>query len=336
MAATASVAAFASASYASLACAGALVPVGASVGASCAGPAGRLRAVATRARSKSIVYMNRLLLEPAECTTRPDGQLVAELGPDDRRTLHVADVLRAADGSLLRAGVLDAGATDVAVARWIGHRASSKPSLELNMGPAARLLQPLDLAARPQVDLVLAMPRPLALGRLIPVIASMGVGTLWITGTLWIPGARRVDKSYFASHLLKVGNEAALRAALIEGLEQAGDTAVPRVIVRRNLKRLLSEELAAAGAQPCVKLVCHPQRENEPMALRLGELPPVPHGSRLLLAVGPEGGWDEPGELDTFGQHGFEQVTLGPRTLRTETATIALLALAHDRLQRRA
>lgn len=276
-------------------------------------------------RSGHIVCMNRLLLEPDECVTQPDGGLEATLASDDRRAQHVARVLRASDGDHLRAGVLDAGATDEARVRWVGGEgARGSSSLRLSLGPAERLLRPLELAARPRLDLLLAMPRPLQFGRLLPMIASMGVGTLWVTG------ARRVEKSYFSSHLLRKGNEAALRASLVEGLEQAGDTAVPRVLVARNLKRLLADELGGSGHAR--KLVCHPQREGEPRAPRLGDLPPLAPDDRLLLAVGPEGGWDEPAELDAFVQHGFEQATLGPRTLRTDTATVALLALAHDRL----
>ena len=54
---------------------------------------------------------------------------------------------------------------------------------------------------------------------------------------------------------------------------------------------------------------------------------------RILLAVGPESGWEEPRELDLFTKkHGFHQVTLGPRVLRSETAVPALLALCNDLL----
>jgi len=56
----------------------------------------------------------------------------------------------------------------------------------------------------------------------------------------------------------------------------------------------------------------------------------VPRGSRILLAVGPERGWDEPEELELLARHGFELATLGPRTLRTDVACISLLAVAHE------
>jgi RsmE family RNA methyltransferase len=45
--------------------------------------------------------------------------------------------------------------------------------------------------------------------------------------------------------------------------------------------------------------------------------------------VGPEGGWNE-FEMDLLEAHGFRPVGMGPRTLRTDTACIALLALAHN------
>ena len=50
-------------------------------------------------------------------------------------------------------------------------------------------------------------------------------------------------------------------------------------------------------------------------------------GDRICLLVGPEGGLSER-ECDDARAAGFEAVSLGPRTLRTETAAIAALAVA--------
>jgi RsmE family RNA methyltransferase len=55
--------------------------------------------------------------------------------------------------------------------------------------------------------------------------------------------------------------------------------------------------------------------------------------ARVLLAVGPEGGWNE-FELRLLEAHGFQPIGMGPRTLRTDTACLALLALVHDVLSR--
>lgn len=52
--------------------------------------------------------------------------------------------------------------------------------------------------------------------------------------------------------------------------------------------------------------------------------------TRLLLAVGPEGGWTQP-ELKLFVQQaGFAAVHVGERILRTDVAVPVLLGLAHD------
>ena len=48
----------------------------------------------------------------------------------------------------------------------------------------------------------------------------------------------------------------------------------------------------------------------------------------MLLAIGPEGGWNA-FELGLLAAHGFQPAGMGPRTLRTDTACVALLALAH-------
>ena len=50
--------------------------------------------------------------------------------------------------------------------------------------------------------------------------------------------------------------------------------------------------------------------------------------SRLLVAIGPEGGWNE-FERALLQAHGFDAVGMGSRTLRSDTACVALLTLAH-------
>jgi RsmE family RNA methyltransferase len=54
-------------------------------------------------------------------------------------------------------------------------------------------------------------------------------------------------------------------------------------------------------------------------------------GQRVLLAVGPERGWND-FELSLLEAHGFLRVGMGARTLRVDTACIALLAVVHDAL----
>lgn len=290
------------------------------------------RARSLRPRGASIVMLNRLLLEPDECTVDASGRLTATLPPGDPRTVHVRTQLKAVGGQAVRAGVVDAGATDEAVVRWVSPSGGADEDLRLELG-SPELLAATPAERRPRVDLVLAMPRPLQFARLLPMISSLGVDTLWVTGAL------KMDRSFFSSHLIRAGNEAKLREALREGLAQSGDTALPRVVVRRGLVRLLRDEFGVTDdepqQQPTVRLACHPDRgaaAGEPLAVsRLGDVS-LPPNARVVLAVGPERGWEEPDELELLKSHGFELVSLGPRTLRTDVAVVSTLAVVHDRL----
>jgi RsmE family RNA methyltransferase len=287
----------------------------------------------------SIVCLNRLLLEPSECSVG-GADLVAELPWDDLRTTHVREHLRVADGEVLRAGVLDGGRCE-AVVRWVDGRATDggpdRPSLRLELGSAAQALAP---AARPRVDLLLAMPRPPQFARLLPVISSLGVDTLWLTG------AARVERGYWSSHLLRSDREAELRAELVSGLAQAGTTALPRLRVERSLRKAADGAAAVpAGSLPPLRLLAHPRRADAPAVPMLldalaradaeqGRRRAGTGRRRVVIAVGPEGGWEEPRELELLAQAGFTQVTLGDAALRTDVAVVSLLAVINAWLAR--
>jgi len=185
---------------------------------------------------------------------------------------------------------------------------------------------------RPRVSLLLALPRPLALQRILPMVAQMGVERIILCN------AKKVPKDYFGSHLFR--KEGEIPRLLVEGLCQAGDCRLPEVTVVRRLKIFLEDDLERMFPEGgAARVIAHPARtrgsELDPVRMRdvrlaaggggKGEL-----GPRILLAVGPEGGWDEDYELDMFSRHGFELVTLGHRTLRTDVAVISLLSQAQD------
>ncbi|MGI5870299.1 MAG: 16S rRNA (uracil(1498)-N(3))-methyltransferase [Kiritimatiellia bacterium] len=232
--------------------------------------------------------LNRILLEPEEIR---DG--VATLR--DGRFAHIRNVLRAQPGDRLRAGVID-GARHEAELTSIDARSCA---LKL-----VREHPPLD---EPTVDLLLALPRPKRLRRLWPQLAAIGVRRLYLAN------AEKVDRGYWGSHLL---DPVEYRPLLLEGLAQAGDTRLPHVHLARRLKPLV-EDVLAPGYATGFKWIAHP-------GARRGQ-PPAATGVRLL-AVGPEGGWSAY-ELDMFEACGFETFSLGDRTLRTDTACIALLAV---------
>jgi RsmE family RNA methyltransferase len=156
--------------------------------------------------------------------------------------------------------------------------------------------------------------------RLWAQIAALGVGQVILTN------AERVERSYFDTHILTPG---CYRPLLIEGLQQARDTWLPDVSIHRQFKVLVEDELDrlfAAG----LRLVASPVAAS-PTGATIRQS----SGERVLIAIGPEGGWNE-FEMAFLAAHGFQAINMGPRTLRTDTACIALLALAHDSMPPRA
>ncbi len=52
----------------------------------------------------------------------------------------------------------------------------------------------------------------------------------------------------------------------------------------------------------------------------------IPKQSRFRIAIGPESGWANE-EVDYLKSHDFQAVSLGPRILRTETASVVAMSL---------
>ena len=99
---------------------------------------------------------------------------------------------------------------------------------------------------------------------------------------------------------------------------QAGTCELPVIETRRNFRRFIKEELDAIFPTKN-RIVAHPgNKDANSSSLDV-------KGDRLLLAVGPEGGWLEE-EVALLEEHGFSRYSLGERILRTDTALIALLA----------
>jgi RsmE family RNA methyltransferase len=159
---------------------------------------------------------------------------------------------------------------------------------------------------KPWADLILAPPRPRVFKRLLPQLAAMGVGDIVLVG------AKKVEKAFWGATVLKEEN---YRPLLVDGLMQSGTTIVPRLELRRNFVRFIREELDSLYPDS-TRIVAHPYNA-EP----IGE----PPEGRLLIAIGPEGGWAGE-EVELLKSKGFQCRSLGGRILRTDTATIALLA----------
>jgi 16S rRNA (uracil1498-N3)-methyltransferase len=242
--------------------------------------------------------MNLLLLEPREVA---GGGHVAL---SDIRAAHLLNVLRVTPGQTVRVGLVD-GPLGIGEVRSAGED-----------GVALHCTFETAVPPRPPVDLLLALPRPKVMRRLWPQLAALGVGHIMLTN------AARVERNYFDAHVLAPDR---YRPLLIEGLQQARDTRLPRVTIHRRFKVLVEDELDSVFADG-VRLAADPAAAASPMEIvRSGR------EDRALLAIGPEGGWND-FERGLLAAHGFRSVSLGPRTLRTDTACIALVALVHDAL----
>ncbi|MGE0394923.1 MAG: 16S rRNA (uracil(1498)-N(3))-methyltransferase [Vicinamibacterales bacterium] len=239
--------------------------------------------------------MNLLLLPE-----RPAEGVLTLGGP---QASHLLRVLKVTQGSTVRIGVENGPAGTGTVTAV----AAGSVTLTCTFEPAA--------PPRPRIDLLLAVPRPKILKRLWAQLAALGVGRIILTN------AARVERPYFDTHVL---DPAAYRPLLVEGLQQARDTHLPRVTVHRQFRKLVEDELDLLS-DARVRLLADPGTHPD--------LPGVvrPATGRVLLAVGPEGGWND-FERALLRDRGFTPVSMGPRTLRTDTACVALLALLHHAL----
>lgn len=102
------------------------------------------------------------------------------------------------------------------------------------------------------------------------------------------------------------------RSVVVSACEQCGRARVPFVRAPLTLAKWLQQEAAAR------RLVLDPAAA--------APLASVPLPAELELAVGPEGGFSD-SELALMEAHGVQRVGLGPRTLRTETAGPAAVAI---------
>jgi 16S rRNA (uracil1498-N3)-methyltransferase len=243
--------------------------------------------------------VNLLLIEPHELDA---GGLVRLTGV---RARHLAEVLKATVGQPLRVGVIDGPVGSGELLGISTHDATLRCTLGEVPPP------------RPPVDLLLALPRPKVLRRLWPQLSALGVGRIILTN------AERVERNYFDTHLLQPD---VYRPLLVDGLEQARDTRLPPVTIHRRFRVLVEDELTTLS-DAGLRVVADP-RAASPIAAAVRHASPA----RVLLAVGPEGGWNR-FELDLLGACGFTPAGMGSRTLRTDTACIALLALVHDALR---
>ncbi len=229
--------------------------------------------------------VNLLILRPEEVA----GSCAEVTG---RRAAHVHAVLKSRVGERIRVGVV---------------RSSEGTAEVAESTPERLVLQRLELGAAgpaPSLRLVIALPRPKALRRLLQTAASFRVAHIDLVN------AWRVQKSYWDSP--SVAPES-LDAELTLGCEQGRHVWIPTIETHRLLMPYLDNELSSLTGP---KLLAHPGSDSW-----LSDVAPA---EGATIAIGPEGGWIEK-ELASFEERGFQKISVSSAILRSEIALAATL-----------
>jgi len=213
---------------------------------------------------------------------------------EGRRLRHILEVHRPVKGDELRVG-LAGGLTGPGRITSITGDALEMEVTLINRPPASLPL-----------TLILALPRPKVLRRVLLSVTAMGVKRIFLLNSY------RVEKSFWQSPVLEPDN---IRRQLILGLEQARDTILPEVFLRPFFKPFAEDE-APSLIKDTLPLVAHPGAQG---------LCPSDVRQPVTLAIGPEGGFIQY-EIDKLTSCGFHAVHLGERILNIEAAVPGLIS----------
>ncbi len=211
---------------------------------------------------------------------------------DQRQIKHLNQHLQLKAGDTLKVGVRD------------GQRYLTEVQSITAQQIMLRPIQAENVPNKVPLHLILALPRPKVLRRMIMDAVTLGVECISLIHSY------RVDKSYWQSPFLQQ-----LDDYVTLGLEQAGDTIVPEIQLYKRFKPFVEDVLPTLITKQRPAYVAHPYAEQSmPHA--------IAHGCNLI--VGPEGGFI-PYEIELLKKNGCQAMSLGNRILRTETAVSNIL-----------
>ena len=207
---------------------------------------------------------------------------------------HVQQVLELKAGDSLKVGSLN-GKLGTAVIEAVSNTQLTLGSLHLQTMPPSKL----------DLTVVLALPRPKVLRRLIMDMTAIGVAEIILVNSY------RTDKSYWQSPMLNRIDE-----FVKEGLQQGVDTIAPNIQLKKRFKPFVEDELSQ-WAKDRSLVVAHPY---SPLSFnQYIEQTGLPQ----VLCIGAEGGWIDY-EVGLLQDNGCQPINIGSRILRTEAAVNAL------------
>jgi 16S rRNA (uracil1498-N3)-methyltransferase len=208
---------------------------------------------------------------------------------------HVARVLRLVAGDVLvlfdGAGQ-EAAATITEIRGTSVHVSAAAPVVVERESPL-RLTLVQGVSRGERMDLVMQKATELGVARLVPVMTERSVVKL--------------DAAQAAKRLQH------WQGVVAAACEQSGRAWLPEVLPPQPLLKWLAQPAAADES----RFLLHPGSTT-----RARDLPAL---RSATLLIGPEGGLS-PQEREAALQSGFQDLSLGPRILRTETAALAALA----------
>ena len=223
---------------------------------------------------------------------------------------HIKEVLKSKVGDSLTIGEMGGNIGKATVAK-INSDEILLADVVLDKKPPEKL----------DLTVVLALPRPKVLRRLIMDMTSLGVDKLIIVNSY------KSEKSYWQSPLLNRIDE-----FVFEGLQQAIDTVPPVIELKKYFKPFVEDEFPALlldenghkGQGDAV--IAHPYATQSWKAYLDDAKSKTNNKDTMpkVLCIGAEGGWIDY-EVDLLCQHGCTSVSLGQRILRTETVVNVLL-----------
>lgn len=235
--------------------------------------------------------MNLLLLDPSELTTESTARV------DGRRAGHIHKFLKPTPGDDIRVGMIN-GLVGTARVSSCDRKYCLLDSIRLDTPPPPKQ----------EITLLLALPRPLMLKRILQHATSLGVKHIVLLHT------ERVEKSFWLSSDMQAET---LREQLLLGLEQAMDTVLPELELARSLPEFVEKRLDIHS--PRHRYLLLPD-------MQAAALQAPPANEHCSLLIGPERGFSNQ-EIDLLEQHaGFVRRQMGQRILRVETAVTAAIA----------
>jgi 16S rRNA (uracil1498-N3)-methyltransferase len=214
---------------------------------------------------------------------------------------HIVRVLRMKTGDDVQLvdekGVIYAGTINQVAKEWVA----------VKIGFSSQ--EVVNVSAAPRITICQALPKGDKIDLILQKGTELGAHNFWIFGGRRSVAKVRADQQ---SNKLERWNKIVAEAA-----RQCGRSDIPEVSWSPS-----AIEVAKNATQDLRLILWEDEKERSLKEVLSNTGKPL----SVIVTIGPEGGFD-PLEIAVFSQYGFQPVSLGPRILRTETASIAILSI---------